>query len=130
MIMYYERLEHFKDFKTKLKKQDRIIQDKKNFFLQACKTNVNESLQAVLGADLERAEGKKNEIMLDEIRELQELKEVLTESIPDDRIRNILILYYLEGYSLKDIASDMGISYSYINVLKNKGKKVLEGVKI
>ena len=126
--MIIERLEHFKDFQKKLKMQDTIIREKKEVFVKACKNNIPESLRNELFKDVEEAEGKKNEIILDEIRERQELEEILQDTITDDRIRTVLIVHYLHGKKLKEISKEMTFSYDYIRELSCKGRKMLKQV--
>lgn len=38
----------------------------------------------------------------------------------DDRLRNIILLHYYKGQSLKDIAEKMNISYAYAKILHQK----------
>lgn len=50
----------------------------------------------------------------------------------EERERDIIILRFYSGKTLKDIATQMGISYAYVKVLQNKAfdvlKKYLENV--
>ena len=126
--MIIERLEQFKDYQKKLKMQDIIIREKKETLVKACKTNVPESLRNELFKAVEEAEGKKNEIILDEIRERQELEQYLQGAITDDRIRTVLIVHYLHGKKLKDISQEMKFSYDYIRGLCCDGRKMLKQV--
>lgn len=43
----------------------------------------------------------------------------------DERERDIIVMRYYEGVSLKDIADKMGISYAYVRVLQNKALQAL-----
>lgn len=43
----------------------------------------------------------------------------------NDRERDIIILHYYSGRTLKDIARDIGISYSYVKLLHSDALKVL-----
>lgn len=43
----------------------------------------------------------------------------------DERERDIIVMRYYEGVSLKDIADRMGISYAYVRVLQNKALQAL-----
>ena len=108
--------------------QDIIIREKKEILVRACQTEVPETLRNELFKDVEEAEGKKNEIILDETRERQELEEILQDTITDDRIRTILILHYLHGKTLKEISKTMTFSYDYIRELSCKGRKMLKQV--
>ena len=44
----------------------------------------------------------------------------------DERERDIIILRYYSGRTLRDIAASMGISYAYIKVLQNKALAALQ----
>lgn len=44
----------------------------------------------------------------------------------DERERDIIILRYYKGVTLKDIAAKMGISYAYVKVLHNKAVALLK----
>lgn len=48
----------------------------------------------------------------------------------DERERDIIVLRYYSGKTLKDIAEKMGISYAYVKILQNKAmdslKKILD----
>lgn len=43
----------------------------------------------------------------------------------DERERDIIVMRYYEGVSLKDIADKMGISYAYVRVLQKKALQAL-----
>lgn len=43
----------------------------------------------------------------------------------EERERDIIVMRYYEGVSLKDIADKMGISYAYVRVLQNKALQAL-----
>ena len=45
----------------------------------------------------------------------------------DERKRDIIILRYYSGVSLKEIAERMGISYTYVKVLQNQAMSELRG---
>lgn len=45
----------------------------------------------------------------------------------DERARDIIILRYYSGNTLKEIAEKMGISYAYVKVLHNKALSSLKG---
>lgn len=51
----------------------------------------------------------------------EESLEILTKALHslDERGRDIIILHFYEGRTLKEIAQSMGISYAYVRVLKN-----------
>lgn len=123
-----ERLEHFKDFQKRLKLQNTVILGKKEFLTKACEVNISEEVRNRLFTEVKQEEGKINEILLDEMKERQELEYILSELIADDRIRTILIVHYLQGKTLKDIAFEMGFSYDYIRELCSNGRKMLKQV--
>ena len=123
-----ERLEHFKDFQKKLKMQDMIIREKKETLVKACQTHIPDLLRQKMFEEVERAEGKKNEILFDELRERQELEPYLMEVISDDKIRTVLILHYLHGKKLKEISAEMMLCYDYIRELCAEGRKILKQV--
>ncbi len=62
----------------------------------------------------------------------KEMLEQLAEALQtlEERERDIIILRFYSGKSLKEIAEKMGISYSYVKILQNKAfdklKKLLE----
>lgn len=126
--MIIERLEHFNDYQKKLKMQDIIIREKKEALVRTCKTDISESLRKELFKEVQKAENKRDEIILDEIREKQELEQYLQEVIPDDRICTILIVHYLLGKKLKEIAIEMQFSYDYVRELCCEGRKMLKQV--
>ena len=123
-----ERLEHFKDFQKKIKMQDMIIREKKETLVKACQTHIPDLLRQEMFEEVEKAEGKRNKIMLDEMRERQELEPYLMEVIPDDKIRTVLILHYLHGKKLKEISVEMMLCYDYIRELCSEGRKILKQV--
>lgn len=51
-----------------------------------------------------------------------EMLSVLTKALSDmdERQRDIIILRYYDGKTLREIADEMGISYAYVKVLQNK----------
>ena len=123
-----ERLKHFKDFKKKVKMQDAVILGKKEILFQACKTSLSDEVKEALSKDVEQAERVKNEIILDEIRESQELKQLLKEHIHAERIRTIMIFHYIQGKTLKELTKankEFALSYDYILKLNTRGMKIL-----
>lgn len=122
-----ERLEHFKDYQKNLKIQDNIILGKKETFMKMCEDNVDDEIKMCLLSDVTRAEEEKKAIILDEIRERQELEEILNDKISDIRIRAIFSLNCLHNKTLRNISEDMGLSYDYVRELKHKGKMLLNG---
>lgn len=57
-----------------------------------------------------------------------ELLEQLTEALSrmDERMRDVIILRYYSGKSLREIADGMGISYAYVKVIQNKALNFLK----
>lgn len=51
-----------------------------------------------------------------------EMLERLTEALSqmDERMRDVIILRYYDGRTLREIAERMGISYAYVKVIQNK----------
>lgn len=43
----------------------------------------------------------------------------------DERERDIIVLRYYSGHTLKDIAAQLGISYAYVKILQNKALEKL-----
>ena len=56
-----------------------------------------------------------------------EMLETLAKALKtlDERERDIIILRYYSGKTLKDIAAQMGISYAYVRILQNKALQAL-----
>ena len=51
-----------------------------------------------------------------------EMLERLTEALSqmDERMRDVIILRFYDGKTLREIADNMGISYAYVKVIQNK----------
>ncbi len=59
-----------------------------------------------------------------------EMLETLTNALEtlDERERDIIILRYYSGKTLKEISSNMGISYAYVKVLQNKAFEKIKDI--
>ncbi len=76
--------------------------------------------------------GRRNNISLDEIPELgeEEPSDFLRFSlVPNDllpeKLRLVIVLHYLEGYSVKEVSSMLGISLSACKMRLKRGRKLL-----
>ena len=60
--------------------------------------------------------------------ENEEMLETLAQALGalETRLRDILILHYYSGETLKEIAAKMGLSYAYVKVLQNKALEKLK----
>lgn len=60
--------------------------------------------------------------------ENEEMLETLAQALGtlETRLRDILILHYYSGKTLKEIAAKMGLSYAYVKVLQNKALEKLK----
>ena len=58
-----------------------------------------------------------------------EMLEILADALErmDERSRDIIVLHYYSGLTLKIIAERLGISYAYVKVLHNKALSTLRG---
>lgn len=120
-----KRLENFQKFEKKKSMQDAIIAAKKLNAINSCE-NVDEQTKEMLISEVEAAQRTKDKIIQEEIKERKELETNLMNMIQDDRIRTIMILHYLQGMSLKDVAVQFGISYCYARELCADGRSILK----
>ena len=123
-----KRLEQFREIEKNIRIQKAVILGKKEILNKCYEEGLQGSVREFLESDYEKAKGTLTELLLEQIRERQELEEVLCESIHDERIRSIMILHYLQGQTLKDISKQFGLSYDYTKELNGNGRKVLSGM--
>lgn len=116
-LKIYEKLDSFDETKASLSTW--VFTVMRNTLIDYYRTRkVTEEVPEELSADFSVEE----EVCQSE--ELELLAKAL-ETLPE-RERDLIILHYYSGVSLKEIALRMGISYTYVKVLHNKALTALK----
>ena len=120
------RLEEFKNYEKQIAYQKQIIEEKKKVLVASEEIGISEDTVNVLYQDVVSAEGKLQEIILDQMRERTFLESLLSE-IENNEIRIILYGKYIQGKTLHQMAEELGYSYDHTKRLNTKGKTIISG---
>ena len=121
-----DRLEEFKNFKKKIDYQKQIIEDKKKILVASDEAGLSDDTVSLLYQDVASAEGKLQEIILDQMKERNFIESIFSE-IENDKIRLIMYAKYIQGKTLRLIAEEIGYSYDHTRRLYRKGKEIISG---
>lgn len=115
-VKVYEKYDSFDD--TKASVSTWIFTITRNAVIDYFRTSKDyDEVPETIAADTSVEDEVCNNDMLDSLaKALRNLEE---------RERDIIVMRYYEGVSLKDIADKMGISYAYVRVLQNKALQAL-----